>query len=410
MVTSRTPAVNPVYPSTHHAVPGFTLRSVNPGLVLRQLASGVYNRPLSVITHKKPITLVSYEPTMVEIYGKSDHDGVYTRTVRSGRDKVYATSGHQHLEVVHRTGQPVLGGRCDLCKEDYTTARVGYALAHTQEDILMPDGTYQPAYTFWVEGNFCGYKHMLAYIVRPDFAHHDARLRNIQYESNLMVYLQYPEINKVWPANDPTLKLSEGGSLTEAQYNDHRFVYRATPFLTLVPVKRSFVREECERGITAADVARGVNSSNNPQVTALGVPLHRSSPAGQGSGSSTQTEMVGFKHGPNMTTSGQGGYTGNPGNNSPVNQTTPPRGQPSYSNYFSSPSSHANSNLSPSFSRQTIPVHTEPSRQASWSANPTNVPSGGMAQLPGGVMGNGGPGAPSLASQFGQYASQTQRP
>lgn len=235
------------------SIPGFVLRGVNPAQVLRELAGGAFNRPAPILPK---LAIVSNEPTMTEVYGTSDDDGVYTSRTKSGTDLIYATSGHTHLQMFCRTGHPRTGGRCDECKQDFTQTALGYPIAYHREDILLPNGKYQPMHTFWVEGEFCTYNEMLEYAHAHRLATASKYTADVIYWIHLMFHLQYPEAKQLRPANSSRLRIDRGGSLPPEKHGDPRYYYRASDFVKLVPAKRSYEQTNNERSLTAADIAR----------------------------------------------------------------------------------------------------------------------------------------------------------
>jgi len=229
-------------------IPSFLLKGVSPQKLLLDYQAGLFNRPVNF--HNK-IKISSNNPIMAPVYGNSSNDAIYAIKDRNNCTIVVATSNHGNVEIYNKDGlENACGGRCDLCKQDFTHKSIGYPLAYEEKSILTNveglEARYLVKYTFWTEGEFCSYECALGYIRimlgRPA-DQTDSTIKDSESMLHLLYKLQYPDNTILNPAADPKLLKNNKGSLTTDEWKDKRHVYKRTDRVVLLPGKVEYARD-----------------------------------------------------------------------------------------------------------------------------------------------------------------------
>ena len=139
------------------------------------------------------------------------------------------------------------GGRCEICRTDFTTRSVGYPIAYLIRNFLVEEAepVYRNVYVFWTEGEFCSYecalRYVLCFLSKPsDFR--DTTLRDSERLLRKMYSLSYKTKEILRPAQDPRLLRSNGGSLTPEEWGNKKHVYVKTDRIVVLPAKTKYIR------------------------------------------------------------------------------------------------------------------------------------------------------------------------
>jgi hypothetical protein len=78
----------------------------------------------------------------------------YQEPRRAGQSVTFVLTNTEAVKTYSKTKENLKGGRCDYCKMDFTTERIGYPLCYEQHQQSIND-VYQIIHVFWVEGRCC---------------------------------------------------------------------------------------------------------------------------------------------------------------------------------------------------------------------------------------------------------------
>lgn len=230
--------------------PTFLLKGIDPNVVIRDYVQGKFSRqPIQ----KEKIQIAHASSIIAPTYGNSNHLPVFAVQDRNNGKVIYATTGHEDLEVFTRTGDmPETGGRCLYCVRDYTGMRTGYPIAYQEQTVLTNasmdprDAKYRVFYTFWVEGSFCSYECALSYLNlhgNKSADYRDPTMRDAEQMLHQLYNLIHPNSGVLHPSQDHRLLKCNGGSLTDAEWGDVKHQYRRTDRILLIPAKVEYLQQ-----------------------------------------------------------------------------------------------------------------------------------------------------------------------
>jgi hypothetical protein len=236
---------------TTRIIPTFLLKGLNPNQLLIDYQSGFFSRQS---ISKSKIAIVQNKPILAPVYGTTNHSSIFTIKDKNNCSIVIATTGHADFEVFTTSGGKLpTGGRCDLCKEDFTETAVGYPVGYKEITVLTNDDSnvrnarYRIIYAFWVEKRFCTFECALGYVrmilVRPS-DYRDTTIRDAERLLKTLHKLMYPNSGPLRPAQDPSLLIINGGSLTKEQWQDQRHVYIRTNRVLMIPAKIEYDQQK----------------------------------------------------------------------------------------------------------------------------------------------------------------------
>jgi len=175
--------------------------------------------------------------------------------IHSDGKNIFASTGHQSLKIFYSQSKST-SKRCDFCKNEFSNDEIGYPLYHKSETFLTSkqgQNYYENVEIFWVQGGFCSYNCVLAYVDKYLVNSINLEMRNSRYLLLNLFNLQYPN-QKLISANDPKLLLKEDGSLTEEQFR--KYNYLPTNKHLLVPILSYHQRFEEKSNYSSIQEAR----------------------------------------------------------------------------------------------------------------------------------------------------------
>jgi len=243
--------------------PTFLLKGIDYYKVLSDYHKGVFTR--NVITKTK-IQIANYN-ILAEVYSTSTDDRIFSMKDCTNNEIICTTSGYKDVEIFTSTGGNLqIGGRCEYCRDDYTTETIGYPLYYKDLKVLTnqtdlsnngvkphclsnngDDAIYKVYYTFWVEGRFCSFECALSYInnmLSSQPKYRDVNIRDADKLLKFMYKCLYPDAHNLTLAQDPRLLLVNGGSLTREEWLNKKNIYKKTNNIIMIPVKVEYVRDK----------------------------------------------------------------------------------------------------------------------------------------------------------------------
>lgn len=213
--------------------PVLCLSRVSFARVLEKYQNGHYDSLLKMA----PLPSARAAPKVAVPLSTDEWSGVYKTRDRYDTPLVVATTGNDDLVRFMRTQELPAGGRCDFCKEDVQGTAVGIP-RYVNEQLLLIDGKTRSATTFWTEGRFCCFECALACV------HRNVEYQGTGTEANLRrMYRLQGNGGQLMPRHNTRLRLSEGGSLTDAEWKDTTTVYLNTMHSVCIPLKTEYLRK-----------------------------------------------------------------------------------------------------------------------------------------------------------------------
>lgn len=223
--------------------PTFFLKGIDPQKLFLEYQSGVFSRQP---VQKTKIEITQNTAILANSYGTNNYSPMFSIKDRNNCSVVIATTNNKSFEVFTKSGgELVSGGRCDYCKEDFNTIRVGYPIAFQETIILDTQSQYRTLYTFWVEGIFCSFECTLAYIKlmlsRP-YEYRDSVMNDSERLLKLLYKLMYPNGKPLLPAQDPKLLNTNDGPLSKEEWKENKHTYLRSDRILILPVKVEYIQ------------------------------------------------------------------------------------------------------------------------------------------------------------------------
>lgn len=214
-----------------HLLPSISLVSIEERSFLEEYLSGHF------FTSNTPRGKIILARGVISDITSDQKVGTYRTYSTEQGEKILATAGHRsHLVFDGETED--FPKRCDYCKCDYSGKNYGVARSKEQHFVLTPTGTHM-VYVFHTEGNACSEEHAFGCIdMYQKFYCDRENLKQLFLEKYA---LTYPGKNFFMP-NAPELHTREGGSLTDEQWKDQRYLYTKHSVIC-TPVKTEYIRK-----------------------------------------------------------------------------------------------------------------------------------------------------------------------
>lgn len=163
--------------------------------------------------------------------------GTYRLYSTEQGEKILATAGHRSYLIFDNSAAN-FSRRCDYCKCDYSGENYGIPVKK-ETHIVSHEGVTHPVYVFFTEGNCCSEEHAFGCIdmYQKYYVNREELKRN--FHEKFM--LQYPR-RELLPPNPPELHEREGGSLSDDEWKNGRYVY-AKHRVICTPVKTEHLRQ-----------------------------------------------------------------------------------------------------------------------------------------------------------------------
>lgn len=219
-----------------HLRPSISLVSIQREEFLEKFRSGHY---FTSNTPRRPITLAN---SVISSITSDQKKGTYRVYNAERGEKILATAGNRNY-LVFEGSETNYPRRCDYCKCDYSGENYGVARSKDRH-IVMKDGTTHVVYVFHTEGNNCSEEHAFGCIDMYQKYYADREnLRKLFFEK---FSLTYPG-REFYRSNVPELHEREGGSLTDEQWKDKRYLYTKHSVICS-PIKVEHIRttNKCE--------------------------------------------------------------------------------------------------------------------------------------------------------------------
>lgn len=246
---------------TTRQTPTFLLKGLDPNKLLADYQAGFFSRkPVA----KAKIQIAQNKTILAPTYGTTNKDAVFSIKDRNNCSVVIAKTGHADCEVYNSTGGDLsVGGRCDKCKKDFDTIAMGYPIAYQELTILtnaeenIENARYRILYIFWVEGKFCSFECALAYIqllLSLPADHRDTTIRDSERMLKTLYKLTYPNAPVLRPSQDTKLLRSNGGSLTNEEWQDNQHIYVRTERVLMIPAQVEYIKQKFNDQSTNIDI------------------------------------------------------------------------------------------------------------------------------------------------------------
>lgn len=153
-------------------------------------------------------------------------------------------SGKRVFELFDKSGGELPhGGRCDFCKRDFTDVVIGYPVKDDYK-IALVGGEKKMTTTYFCEGVFDTYNCALGYLNK--FVNHPINKCYVNViESKRLLHEMFEANHKgkiLIPAPDPSLLISNGGSVSEEDWCNSNYCYSRTESIITIPIKVDYVR------------------------------------------------------------------------------------------------------------------------------------------------------------------------
>ena len=225
----------------------FLLKGIDPSKLLSDFKNGKF---LNIPNEIKRFPLSQNNKLIAAVYGSCDKDPIFSIKDRNNNSVVIATTGHENYELfMANNGEtPIMGGRCDFCKQDFDTQNLGYPVAHEEYTLLVNnfDPYYKVHYVFWMDGETCSLECSLSEIRKSQCRHSEYKessTKNSEYMLHKLFKLMYPNSEVLRPAQKHTLLKSNKGSLTKEEWENPKFLYKPTDRILLLPIKVEYLQK-----------------------------------------------------------------------------------------------------------------------------------------------------------------------
>jgi len=208
--------------TTKSIQPSFLLKYIQPSDLVKKYKSGYFNRPI---------------PTKAKIV----LDTVRTTTRQSGATLIqFIKSNQTQVDHYVKNHSPLKGGRCDYCKQDFSTEVIGYPISYECQPALI-DERYHMNHLFWVEGCHCSYSCCLAFIKHFNI-HQDFILHDVEILLRFLYKLDCNTNDNLLPANDFRLLHNP---LTPEEWRQKQTQYTRTNHVTKIPGQVTYMKQIC---------------------------------------------------------------------------------------------------------------------------------------------------------------------
>lgn len=190
--------------------PTFLLKNIKPNDLYLKYKSGYFNRPI-----KNKVRIDIVKPQIKK-------SGLYQELINT---KV-VTTGEKNVQLFTQNGEKMpLGGRCKGCLKDFTTEQIGYPLAYQCKYIIDDEDNYKCVHLFWTQGCFHSYGCCLTYLRKINRGIvKDNLLIDAEIMLKFMYHLQYNTNEPLKEDNEPLLLIDNGGSLTQEEFDNYKFI------------------------------------------------------------------------------------------------------------------------------------------------------------------------------------------
>lgn len=220
--------------------PTFLLKGVDPVELVKKYVSGNFNSQFN----KSKIPRAKNNISIIPSNRTGSQDPVFSVKDRFNNFIIISTSNHENFKVFTESGGELKkGGICDRCHKTFEHTGIGYPVKYNEKSVLSND-RYRIIYVFYIEGCFCCFEHCLEYVnlmLSQPLTQRDNMLNDAASALKFMHSLIYPG-QTLLSSNNPCLLKNNGGSLTEEEWEDKRYIYVPTDRLLLIPVKREHIR------------------------------------------------------------------------------------------------------------------------------------------------------------------------
>ena len=225
----------------------FLLKGVNPIKLMDEYKKGVHS---IIPDNVKKFPLEKTNKLIASMYSSCSDDPIYSMKDKNNNTVIIATTGSKNYELyMENDGDPPpVGGICDFCKCHFDHQNVGYPIAHEEYTLLVNSDNphYTLHYVFWMYGETCSLSCSLSEIRKlqgktADFR--DSTSRNSEYMLHKLFKLMYPNEEVLRPSQDPKLLITNKGSLTREEWQDHNFLYKKTDRVLMMPIKMEYLQK-----------------------------------------------------------------------------------------------------------------------------------------------------------------------
>lgn len=214
--------------------PSISLIRVVPEEVIKKYAQGHFSDiKLSPFTEKVTGITQCFEKSI----SRDVNDHIFiSKEGRTGAEMITVTTNCKNYEFIRSGNVAPMGGKCEWCRKDFEHESVGVPLFIN----TIFDQNGKLVMGIHTEGIFHDWR-----CVRAHMDIFSPRYREIYPDSystlETVFNMMYPT-KKLRPAPHYRLLIWNGGSLTEAEWNDESFIYKPTPNLILLSLKETFMK------------------------------------------------------------------------------------------------------------------------------------------------------------------------
>ncbi|AYV86159.1 MAG: hypothetical protein Solumvirus1_34 [Solumvirus sp.] len=248
--------------------PSFKLVGVDVMKITEEYRKGVYKK-LVIPSIEIKGGINEHLPILAPSYGNKPEDPIYTFQDKNNTTIVVATTNHVKYSIMksgdkikHKAGETcfwclrkigtnsmsipikmekIVEEKTDiLAKTLSTEATLAKALEDKTSTDTSPITHHLIFYGIHV---VCGFRCGLSYIRYHSKI--DSKFANSEHYLNVLFNTQFPG-KAIIPAQKPELLISNGGSLSDEEFDNPKFYYDETPNVTLLPAKIQFFRKNNE--------------------------------------------------------------------------------------------------------------------------------------------------------------------
>jgi hypothetical protein len=236
--------MKPVYSSKSTAttivvVPTFNLRGIKFVDLYNAYKRGDYNKLKLPESKVKDANVSSLAAT---VYSTSEAEGIYTKTNRDGSTIIRVTTDQKSFEIFNKTGSLPEKGMCDNCRRIKSNLMVCptsiYSIEGLEETIGNTDSK-NAKYIVYGPTLQCSFRCALTYARL--YSKVDHQFSNSEEIIKFIFHLIYPG-KTLEPAPDYKLLVSNGGSITDDEYDNPKYQYTKVVSVIMAPLKMEYTR------------------------------------------------------------------------------------------------------------------------------------------------------------------------
>lgn len=223
------------------------------GIEYQKVLSDYLNGKFRDSTNKDIIIKSSVKDINAPVYGNDNNSSSFAIKAQGGCVVVMATTGNK--EVYRDNPEECkMGGLCEYCHRKFTHESIGYPVSYDEKSEITnteEGAVFKTYYIFSTEGSFCGFPCRLGFLRSSNLrsgGYRGSSISDCERFLKMMYYLcakmnGLKTIKTLNPAKDPRLLKSNGGSLTDEEWDEDDIVYERSDRIIIVPAKSQYMKK-----------------------------------------------------------------------------------------------------------------------------------------------------------------------